>query len=219
MVGKWMREHPSQALASRKLKQIYPELYAYLQRDIKAYDSSIAIYISLYKAYKLENTLPGDEDAYFAQVDTSAYAYRYSVLSDAVTSETFVLWIDALGVEWMSLLLWSISRHGEDVTIANAVIAQASLPTLTHYNDHWNSISTPSDKLDSLDRLAHKGIVDIPDYYTCIEEQMRIVSDIRKTIADLHKQIKRVIITGDHGASCLAARFFLSVCRRLGFLP
>jgi len=207
MVGKWMREDPSQALASQRLQQVYPELYAYLQRDIEAYDSPIARYLSLYKAHKLENTLPTDEEAYFADIDTGAYDYRYSVLSDNSTPETTILWIDALGVEWMSLLLWSINKYC-DVTVPHTVITQATLPTETRFNDQWSNMSTPSDKLDKLDGLAHKGIVDEPDYYACIEEQMNFVCSICKRINELIVKYHRVIITGDHGTSRLAARFF-----------
>jgi len=207
MVGKWMREDPSQALASQKLQQVYPQLYAYLQRDTEVYDNIIARYLSLYKAYKLENTLPTDEDAYFADFDTGTYDYRHSVLSDSSTLETVILWVDALGVEWMSLLLWSINKYC-DVTVARTAIAQASLPTETRFNDQWNNMPIPSDKLDKLDSLAHKGIADEPDYYACIEEQMNFVDSICKRINTLLAQYHRVIITGDHGTSRLAARFF-----------
>ena len=69
-------------------------------------------------------------------------------------------------------------------------------------------MSVPHKKLDRLDKLAHKGVIDDPDYYTCVEDQLSFVSSLCKTVNDLLKEYHRVIITGDHGTSRLAARFF-----------
>lgn len=72
---------------------------------------------------------------------------------------TIVLWIDALGVEWMPLLQWSVRRIC-DATVKKCAIAQATLPTETCFNDQWKNINAPYKKLDKLDKLAHKGVVD-----------------------------------------------------------
>ena len=69
-------------------------------------------------------------------------------------------------------------------------------------------MSMPYEKLDKLDKLAHKGVVDEPDYYTCIEEQLTFFTKVLDKVNELLNNYQRVIITGDHGASRLAARFF-----------
>ena len=69
-------------------------------------------------------------------------------------------------------------------------------------------MSCPHAKLDKLDKLAHKGVVDEPDYYACVQEQMDFVARIYQKVTKLMEQYHRVIITGDHGSSRLAARFF-----------
>lgn len=207
MVGKWMKVDYEQVSASTKLRQIYPELFFYLDHTIHQKDVDIKGYMSRYKAHKLENTLPEDDDVYFAGFQTDVYDNRYSILADNVDSDTVILWIDALGVEWLPLLNWSITEYC-DGTISSISVGQAALPTETCFNDLWNSMDTPYRKLDKLDKLAHKGVIDEPDYYACIEEQLSFVAGVHKQINDLLKKHHRVIVTGDHGTSRLAARFF-----------
>ncbi len=207
MVGKWMREDKNQVLACDKLKRIYPALYYYLSDKELNVDPEIKQYMSKYKSFKLENTLPDDEDTYFNGIQTDIYDMRYTVLSEYIDSETIVLWIDALGIEWLPLLHWTLSNNRE-TTVKKVEIGQASLPTETEYNDQWNYMSVPHKKLDRLDKLAHKGVIDEPDYYACVQEQLSFISGLNDTVSELMKSYHRVIVTGDHGTSRLAARFF-----------
>jgi len=66
----------------------------------------------------------------------------------------------------------------------------------------------PYEKYDKLDKLAHKGVIDDKDYYACVEEQFHFVGDIVHIVDKKLTQYSRVLITGDHGTSRLAARFF-----------
>lgn len=87
MVGQWLRKDPTQAIASKKLGEVYPELSAYLSQNTDLLTDDIGNYMARYKAYKLENTLPDDEELYFSGVQTGSYDYRYSVLSDFIDSD------------------------------------------------------------------------------------------------------------------------------------
>lgn len=207
MVGKWMREDRNQVMACAKLKNLYPELYFYLSDNNLSVDSDIKQYMFKYKSYKLENTLPDDEDTYFNGIQTDIYDMRYTVLSEYIDSDTIVLWIDALGIEWLPLLHWSLTNN-RDATIKLVEIGQANLPTETEFNDQWNYMNVPHKKLDKLDKLAHKGVIDEPDYYACVQEQLSFISSLNDTVSELMESYHRVIVTGDHGTSRLAARFF-----------
>ena len=207
MVGKWLKTDRNQVFSSKKLERIFPELYSYLKDDGLSFDEEIKLYMEKYKAYKLENTLPVDESTYFNGVKTDVYDMRYTVLSDYIDSDTVVLWVDALGIEWFPLLLWTLSSNC-DATIVYKTIVQATLPTETENNDQWKVMSNPYEKLDKLDKLAHKGVIDEPDYYACIQEQLAFVAGIHSKVSELLNKNHRVIITGDHGTSRLAARFF-----------
>ena len=207
LAGKWMRDDYHQVLASDKLKTAYPELYAYLNDSSMPFDNEIKHYMTKYKSYKLENTLPNDDETYFNGIQTDIYDMRYSILSEYVDAETIVLWIDALGIEWLPLLNWSLAQNC-DATLINLAVGQASLPTETMFNNQWEKMSCPHAKLDKLDKLAHKGVVDEPDYYACVQEQLDFVTRIHHKVTELMEQYHRVIITGDHGTSRLAARLF-----------
>lgn len=207
MVGKWMRTDYTQVATSQKLKEIYPELFYYLTNTIHQTDADFTGYISRYKAHKLENTLPIDDDTHFGGFQTEIYDNRYAALAECVDEDTVVLWIDAMGAEWLSLLNWAVTQNC-DGTVQSTSIVQANLPTETCYNDLWTEMDVPYDKLDKLDKLAHKGVIDEPDYYACVEEQLAFIAGIHTKVTELMKQHHRVIITGDHGTSRLAARCF-----------
>lgn len=207
MVGQWMRKDAEQVNGSTKLKETFPALSAYLSHDLDVFQSDIGAYMSRYKAHKLENTLPSDEALYFSGANAPSFDYRYAVLSKYEDDATIILWVDALGIEWLPLLYWGIANNC-DGTITNVALVQATLPTETSFNEHWNSMSMPYKKLNKLDKLAHKGIIDEPDYYACIEEQMNFVAGISNQVSSLLAEYHRVVITGDHGTSRLAARFF-----------
>lgn len=184
MVGQWMRKDAEQVNGSVKLKETFPALSAYLSHDLDVFQSDIGAYMSRYKAHKLENTLPSDEMLYFSGANTSSFDYRYAVLSEYEDDDTIILWVDALGIEWLPLLYWGIANNC-DGTITNVALAQATLPTETNFNEQWNSMSMPYKKLNKLDKLAHKGVIDEPDYYTCIEEQMDFVTGISNQVSSL----------------------------------
>lgn len=205
MVGKWLRIDNKQVYSSKKLKEIYPALFAYL--DETPYDERLKRYMTLYKSYKLSNTLPEDEQLYFSDIQIESYDFRYPLLDKALDDQTVILWIDALGVEWLPLLLWSLNKRN-DGKVLSAEIGLANLPTETEYNKQWEQMDTPYRKLDRLDKLAHTGVIDDPSYYSCINEQIEFVSSIESKIGSLLKEYHRIIITGDHGTSRLAARFF-----------
>lgn len=206
LVGQWLRADQDAVLQSQKLQETYPALYAYLGESYP--DDALNRYFGKYKSYKLSNTLPVDEDTYFAGFDTDTYEYRYPVLSDEISEgETFVLWIDALGAEWLPLLKWALENYDKG-TISSVKVTQALLPSETKFNSLWKQMDLPYEKYDKLDKLAHKGVIDDKDYYACVEEQLRFVTDVVRTVDKLLKQYARVLITGDHGTSRLAARFF-----------
>lgn len=208
MTGLWMRQSPEDVVKNKTIQSIYPQLIAYLDEKAPGADLDIQNYLSRYKAYKLSNTLPEDEDLYFMGISIDPRDIRYARLSNYIDDDCVVLWVDALGAEWFSLLYWGLNNK-RDLKIVDSCIVQATLPTETCFNNQWEQMSVPHVKKDKLDKLAHKGVVDEPDYYACVEEQIDFVSKtLIESIESLLKKYHRVVITGDHGTSRLAARFF-----------
>ena len=210
MAGQWFKQDAAQAFASEALRECYPLLRAYLGPLPSELGAVYNEYISDYKAYKLSNTLPESDEAFFRGIEPDALPFRYSILNQYLTNDTIVLWIDGMGFEYLSLLLDRLSNNKAGAVVSCA-LTQATLPTETEFNDQWLKMQadgTPFDKLDKLDKLAHKGIVDDPDYYSCVEEQLAFFDTVAEKVNELLKDYHRVIITGDHGSSRLAARFF-----------
>lgn len=164
-------------------------------------------YISEYKTHKLSNTLPESDERFFRGIEPDSLPFRYSVINQNITSSSVMLWIDGLGFEYLSLLLNKLSQN-KDGAVVFCALTQALLPTETEFNEQWKQMDVPYEKLNKLDKLAHKGVVDEPDYYTCIEEQLAFFDKVSDKVNELLKKYRRVIITGDHGSSRLAARFF-----------
>lgn len=205
LVGLWLRADSDAVQQCEKLKEIYPSLLAYLENDYP--DEALNVYFSKYRLYKLSNTLPEDEELYFNDFDVDEYSFRYPVMSEMVDDQTYLIWVDALGAEWAPLLKWALSVACDGIVI-DSKIAQAQLPSETCFNEQWKQMALPYVKYDKLDKLAHKGVIDDKDYYACIEEQLRFVFGIAEKANKFLKEYSRVIITGDHGTSRLAARFF-----------
>lgn len=207
MVGQWLEQDAAQVCASKTLKSRYPLLQAYLGLIPDELGTIYNEYISEYKAHKLANTLPESDERFFRGIEPDSLPFRYSVINQNITDSTVMLWIDGLGFEYLSLLLDQLSQN-KDGTVVFCALTQALLPTETEFNEQWKQMSVPCEKLNKLDKLAHKGVVDEPDYYTCIEEQLAFFNKVSDKVNELLKNYRRVIITGDHGASRLAARFF-----------
>ena len=207
MVGQWLKKDAEQAKNSEQLAEAYPLLHAYLDHIPEEIEAVYDEYIAEYKSYKLSNTLPDSEDLFYRGIKADTLPYRYSILQQYVKENTAVLWIDAMGFEYLSILLSILTKNSKGKVIASE-LTQALLPTETMYNEQWKQMSTPYEKLDKLDKLAHKGVVDEPDYYICIEEQLSFFEKVLNKVNSLLDKYQRVIITGDHGTSRLAARFF-----------
>ena len=207
MVGQWLKQDAAQVCVSEMLKLRYSLLQAYLGPMPAELGPVYNEYISEYKAHKLANTLPESDERFFRGIELDSLTFRYSVINQNITDSTVMLWIDGLGFEYLSLLLDRLSQN-KDGAVVSCALTQALLPTETEFNEQWKQMKVPYEKLDKLDKLAHKGVVDEPDYYACIEEQLAFFNKVSDKVNELLKNYQRVIITGDHGASRLAARFF-----------
>lgn len=206
-IGQWLKQDSTQVCVSEILKSRYPLLKSYLGSMPIELGVNYDEYILDYKIYKLSNTLPESDESFFRGIEPDSLPFRYSVINQNITNSTVMLWIDGFGFEYLSLLLDKLSQNKEG-KIVSCALTQALLPTETEFNEQWKQMNIPYEKLDKLDKLAHKGVVDEPDYYACIDEQLSFFDKVSDKVKELQKKYQRVIITGDHGASRLAARFF-----------
>lgn len=161
-------------------------------------------YFTWYKLQKILNRVPEEPPP---TLNLDKFESRYNILCQYEGKDCFVFWIDGMGVEWLPLLN-QILKSNINTTDVKYQIAAAILPTETKYNEQWKDLNLPYEKWNRLDSLAHKGLPDDIDYFSCIDNQLQIISEVAKkakNFLDIHEY---VIITADHGSSRLAALSF-----------
>lgn len=206
-IGSWLKKGAEPSAVAEIIKDKYPLLQHYLTNNRCSYTSEMQEYFAWYRHQKLMNVLPDYTDSRIENVPLETIPSRYSILKRYQQNNTFVLWIDAMGAEWLPLLRKCLEAI-PDISFVEDTVAQAILPTETCYNAQWHEMTSAYKKLDKLDILAHKGMPDDKDYYSCIVNQLEVIEDVAKQVSDLLNEYESVVITADHGTSRLAALAF-----------
>lgn len=183
-------------------KNIYPALSSYLS-DRSGIDEEADDYMAWYRAGKIINRPVFDIPE--NRINLERFDSRFSVLNSLRNSDSFTLWIDGFGIEWLPVFI----REAENLKleVLSSSIASSILPTETEYNDQWKN-DPNSEKWDRLDKVSHNGITDDKGYFTCIARQLEIISEAVKKVSEMLTDHEYVAVTGDHGSSRLAALAF-----------
>ncbi|OQB25824.1 MAG: hypothetical protein BWY11_00202 [Firmicutes bacterium ADurb.Bin182] len=182
------------------LKSDYPDLAEYLNPD-STDTGAITQYFNWYRRSKLLNKPNTDIPCI---IDFDSIDSRNKAIQQNSTDDTLQFWVDGLGAEWIPILLRRLNSLGIAVTV-KPLIAKALLPTETEYNHKWTAADI---KWDRLDKLSHNGMPDDKDYFLCIARQLEIMNEIVEHVSEMLSKVNRVIVTGDHGSSRLAALLF-----------
>lgn len=183
---------------AEQLRGYYPDLSEYLLPSGES-DDEVARYFNWYRQSKILNRPPEDWPNH---IDFDCLDSRNKILQQKGDALTF--WVDGLGTEWLPLLVKKLKQLNIAATI-DSNIGHAILPSETEYNHKWKD---DDEKWDRLDKLSHNGMPDDKDYFLCVARQMEIIGDVVGRVSELLAQHDRVIITGDHGSSRLAALMF-----------
>ena len=170
--------------------------------------------VEQYKAQKVSNEI---NEKFLAQVDDWGKSYKYSRIQtrdNAIKSipnrqSAFLYWIDAMGVEYLALIVELAKRKGLSIHVD---IGRAELPSLTEFNkgfyENWDGIGKI--KEDALDDIKHhdKGGF----FFTSCEDPIHLESEIAVIERAINyaatklamRECKSFVIASDHGASRLA---------------
>ncbi len=184
------------------LKNRYPELAEYLSVN-EVFDDKTNNYFNWYRRNKIINR-PCNATI---NIDFDLFESRNKEIQLSKSESCISFWVDGLGAEWIPVLMGKIKFLKTDV-LKEFKIAKALLPTETDYNKQWEKEDL---KWDRLDKVSHRGMPDDKDYYSCIARQIEIMGEIVEHIDALLGKYNRVILTGDHGSSRLAALLFHEV--------
>ena len=172
-------------------------------------------YFQRYKEIKLCNV---DDENFRRKVEQFAISRPYNksytrrALLDKFSENSKLYWLDALGVEFLSFIIYTARVFGLNFEVA---IARSNLPTLTAQNrnfyDDWRGAKfEKNQKLDDLIHSPEKfdsGGKCSPPTYIC--DELKIIFAAIEEIKiwlDKHRH-EKVLLTSDHGASRLAVMF------------
>lgn len=198
------------------IDRIYPALGSYLFDYVFNCDNGDLFtgYFARYKRQKLINSI---DPAFLQQVldfaqdgnrPYNALESRNSVVEQAYSPDTFLYWVDALGVEYLGYIQERAQILGLSM---NTHIARASLPTLTCLNrdffDSWLGDKYAMKKLDEIKHDGEEGAESkTGELPTHIVRELEIIDEFMAfALRRLEsRKSQRVVIASDHGASRLA---------------
>lgn len=193
---------------SDALAKAYPPLAAYLKSDITCYSENAGTYFAKYRTLVAQNDINAEFMTTQKELahELISVPSRESILQSYFNDDgAALLVVDALGAEWLPILTTLGQERG--LSIAASYVARASLPTLTSRNIiEWNSKRRLAD-IKELDNLAHNGLEthanrnDRENLAVMLQLPERIIHEVRKGLS----RFPRVVVTGDHGMSRMAA--------------
>jgi hypothetical protein len=199
-----------------QVEDIYPALAAYLKKYIfKCPELSdlLTEYFEAYKGQKLSNSLEPD---FLKKVDELAHSprkfnrlpTRNEIIDGLDKNDTYLYWLDSLGVEYLAFIEALVLKRGLSVRIN---IVRAELPTITSTNrDFFDAWQGQKEKNGELDDTKHS---DVGGYnFTNNELPIHLAKELDIITAVIDKaatelalrHCKRFLIVSDHGASRLA---------------
>ena len=195
---------------------VYPALTAYMNKYVfkcPELANLLTEYFEEYKRQKLYNVL---EPAFLEKVDALAHSPRQfnrlptrnEVLERLDGADTYLYWLDALGVEYLAFIEALIQKRGLSVSIN---IARAELPTITSINrgffDSWQGHKEKNEELDDTKHSDAGGysFTDNALPIHLVKELDIITAVVDKAATELAlRHYKKFLIVSDHGASRLA---------------
>jgi hypothetical protein len=192
------------------LPKQYGELFPTLADYFSPFDyddEAATAYFKEYRCHKVSNTITdGFVKRAFDFIVPKTYPTRDAVIGElAAQSDIALLLVDAMGAEYMPLLIAMARRRG--MNIESQAVVQAKLPTETVFNPiKWDE-ARRLPEIKSVDNIVHNGAAkheaSIPERN--FAETLRVFeTEIMNRIADGLTKFARVVVTADHGATRLA---------------
>lgn len=191
----------------KQYAELFPTLADYFSTAFEYEDDATTAYFSEYRRFKVSSSIT---DSFvkraFDFVVPKRYPTRDAVMAELQTqSDVALLVVDAMGAEYMPLLLALAKRRG--MNVESQAVVTAKMPTETVFNPvKWDEARILPE-IKSIDNIVHNGAAkheaSIPERN--FAETLRIFeTEIMNRIAHGLTRFARVVVTADHGASRLA---------------
>lgn len=215
----WYVYHPENKRLQKAIKDFYPDFDAYCLTKIPShFDSSnqwVIEYIKQYKQAKMEDKyLPGINDIIMTKNASASSFYQWyyefdsshNLLAEMQSNPVYrpdkVFWIDGLGVEFLSYILYVIEQEKSNLKVVRSQITRSDLPSSTHHNRFEGENVAKFGELDELGHDSHGY-----RHFDTLREELQVIRKIVQEIVSTSKKEKcTVAIVSDHGLSCLSRK-------------
>ena len=215
----WSIHYPNNKRLPEAVNTFYPEYAAYMKTNMpshfKTENQWVIDYIKAYKRAKMEDKYL-DEISHLIKTknNTAANFYKWyfefdethgvlaEVNSNIVYRPDQVYWIDGLGAEFLSYILYLIDKENSGLKVIRSQISRSVLPSSTHHNRFEGENVKKYGELDALGHDSHG----YKHFDTLMEELKVIKSIIQDILASCKKKKCTVAIVSDHGLSCLSRK-------------
>lgn len=215
----WYVHYPQNSKLKKAIESIYPEFFAYLSSvkpsHFRAENQWCVDYIAAYKQAKLKDDYTVEISNFIKEKNESAktfYKWYYEfenshsllaeISSNSVLMPDKVYWIDGLGVEFLSYLLFLIEKEKSNLKVVRSQISRADIPSSTYHNRFEGE---KVHKFGALDELGHDS--HLYKYLYTLKEELAVLKNIvHEVVGASKKQSCTVAIVSDHGLSCLSRK-------------
>lgn len=194
----------SSITAKNTLKSAYPDAYYYLA-EAEFPNDRLKNYFSIYRELKLANDI---SDSFLMEVNDIAkencallweLEARNVLVDKLYDSETAILFVDALGIEYFPLLQQILGNNG--IYEVESHFGRCNLPSTTEFNTDFLDDSKHYEKFYELDKLKHSSTVDYPE---SIIAEFKLLHEIKAKVDELLQRYASVVLAADHGTSRMA---------------
>jgi hypothetical protein len=195
-------------IVSNSIKEVYPEAAAYLNTDLFFGDEILEEYFSEYRELKMTGRVtPGFCEKAQQMVPPSSVQSRDAIVQRyAPDSGCALLVVDAMGVEWMPMLV-TLARQ-RNLGVDSIKVGRACLPTSTKFNKiHWPDVTRLLSNIKRFDNIAHNGAEahEARSAEENLAAALAVIGDaVLPRVAEGLVRFERVLVTADHGSSRLA---------------
>lgn len=215
----WFIHNPDNSKIKKAVENIYPEFAAYITNTKPSHfriENNWCIdYFAEYKKAKLLDKYTGAISQYINEKNESAktfYKWYYEfenshgllaeISSNVYYKPNKVYWIDGLGAEFLSYILYLIDTEQSNLKVVRSQIARSDIPSSTHHNRFEGEDVV---KFGALDELGHDS--HLYQYLYTLKDELSVLKDIiHEIIGNSRKQPCTVTIVSDHGLSCLSRK-------------
>ena len=215
----WFIHNPNNRIIRNAVDKIYPEFAAYITTNkpshFRAENTWCIDYFEEYKKAKLLDKYTEKIAQFITEKNESAktfYKWYYEfenshsllaeVSSNAIYKPDKVYWIDGLGAEFLSYILYLIEAEQSNMKVVRSQISRSDIPSSTYHNRFEGEDVV---KFGALDELGHDS--HLYKYLYTLKDELNVLKEIvHEIVGNSKKQPCTVAIVSDHGLSCLSRK-------------